>query len=97
MVLKRVEVGAHRKQRLPICRWCRCGTARVKMVAGVSGQVARQCPTCGYEVQAGDLYCSRCGAKLRGRQPSATMEALAAEYRERVKDHPNDADAHYSL
>ncbi len=43
------------------------------------------------------MYCRRCGAKLRGREPSATMEALAAEYRERIKDHPDDADAHYSL
>jgi len=55
------------------------------------------CPRCGAETTAGDRFCRRCGAKLQGRQPSATMDALAEEYRRVVADHPDDADAHYSL
>ncbi|MGD9520213.1 MAG: tetratricopeptide repeat protein [Armatimonadota bacterium] len=55
------------------------------------------CPKCGIQTNEEDRFCRRCGAKLTGRQPSATMDALAEEYRKVVADHPNDADAHYSL
>ncbi len=57
----------------------------------------RTCPGCGRSVSEEDVYCRYCGRKLRGRTPSATMEALAAEYRQAVADRPDDPDAHYSL
>ncbi len=56
-----------------------------------------RCHRCGGEVEEGDRYCKHCGAKLSGRRPSATMEALAAEYRAVVEEHPEDVDARYSL
>lgn len=61
------------------------------------GNVMARCPQCGREVADEDRFCRQCGAKLQGRPPSATMEALAAEYRQAVADRPDDPDAHYSL
>jgi len=55
-------------------------------------------PRCGLEVADGDAFCKHCGEKLASRrQPSQTMEALAAEFQHVVNEHPNDADAQYSL
>jgi tetratricopeptide (TPR) repeat protein len=57
-----------------------------------------ECPHCGSEVGAEDAFCKHCGGKLSAaKKPSATMEALAAEFQRKVDDHPNDADARYSL
>ncbi len=56
-----------------------------------------ECPKCGAQTHPEDRFCRRCGTKLHGRQPSATMDALAEEYRKVVADHPDDPDAHYSL
>jgi tetratricopeptide (TPR) repeat protein len=55
------------------------------------------CRECGAELAEDDRFCRRCGARVSGREPSATVEAMAAEYRKAVADHPNDPDARYSL
>jgi len=56
-----------------------------------------KCQHCGLELAPEDRFCRRCGAKVGGRAPSATLEAMAAEYRKVVEDHPDDPDARFSL
>lgn len=56
-----------------------------------------KCQHCGLELSPEDRYCRRCGAKVGGRPPSATLEAMAAEYRKDVEEHPDDLDSRFSL
>ncbi len=57
-----------------------------------------ECPHCGLEIEGEDTFCKHCGGKLASeRQRSQTMDALAREFQHAVDEHPNDADAQYSL
>jgi Flp pilus assembly protein TadD len=57
-----------------------------------------ECPHCGLEIAAEDSFCKHCGGKIASeRARSQTMDALAREFQHAVDEHPNDADAQYSL
>ncbi len=59
-----------------------------------------QCSICGELATAEATFCSRCGARLVATdQPidSAAMRDIAQELQQTLRDHPDDADAHYQL
>lgn len=56
-----------------------------------------KCSNCGLELAEDDRFCRRCGTPVAGHEQSSTVEAMAAEYRKVLDEHPDDADAHYSL
>lgn len=59
------------------------------------------CPVCGRAVDEDARFCSGCGARIpsgeEDQQASQTVQDMALEYEAMVREHPDDADARYSL
>jgi len=60
-----------------------------------------ECPVCGRQADEDARFCSGCGARIPqaapGRQASRTVQDMALEYEAMVREHPDNADARYSL
>lgn len=56
---------------------------------------AANCPQCGRECPADMNFCPACGAKLQA--IPGVVGTMIEDYRKRLADTPNDADAHYNL
>lgn len=59
------------------------------------------CPVCGQAADEGARFCSACGARIdtseQAQQPSQAVQDMALEYEAMVREHPDNADARYSL
>jgi tetratricopeptide (TPR) repeat protein len=53
------------------------------------------CPRCRHENEAEANFCSRCGARLR--EGTAAIDRMIEDFRRRLEDDPDDADARYNL
>ncbi len=60
-----------------------------------------ECPVCGRTVDEDARFCSGCGARIpsseEDQQASRTVQDMALEYEAMVREHPDNADARYSL
>ncbi len=60
-----------------------------------------KCPVCGRAVEPDARFCSACGARIAEgedhEEASQAVQDMALEYEAMVREHPDDADARYSL
>jgi tetratricopeptide (TPR) repeat protein len=54
-----------------------------------------RCPRCRHENEPGANFCSQCGARLGA--GTAVIDRMIEDFRRRLEDKPDDADARYNL